>query len=80
MVPNYFHLVADLELGEVVKRIEGSKRIGPVYIAEAVSGEDNGKIVVFRCAEVPDAPDAFFEDLTPVVALVNLASNLDFVD
>lgn len=80
MVPDDLDLITDGQFGEIVEGIEGAEGIGPGDVTPAVGGENHRLSCVFRGSEVSDAPNAGFEDRVPVVALVDLAADTDFVD
>lgn len=45
-----------------------------------MGSEDDRLAKIKGCAEVRDTPDTGFEDVLPVLALMDLTANADFVD
>lgn len=80
LVPDDFDPITDLEFGQIVEGVEGAEGAGPGNVAETVSGEDDGECVIFRGAEVGNAPDAGFEDFGPVFAFMDFTPDTDFLD
>ncbi len=80
LVPDQVDSVACFEFGQVVKRVEVAKSIGPADITPSVGRQNNRQARLLWSAKIGDTPDTRLENFFPVGPLVNLSAQANFVN